>query len=511
VLRLVASALAVALLAPAGAWGKTFFGTARTDRIIGTNGADVIRPQGAADAVDGRGGNDRISAPADDAVDAIACGGGRDIALAELIDTIAPDCETVARQLSRDASSNFQAQHETEVEPDSFAFGKTIVAAFQVGRLGDGGAAELGWATSRDAGRTWRAGRLDAAFPAVSDPVVAYDAVHRTWLISFLALTGGSVNVFAAGSPDGVSWRTPIPVAIAPSPENDYDKEWIVCDNGAASRFRGRCYVSYLDVTSSTITTRSSSDGGRTWTDAVGSRAGLDPGSFVNGAAPVVRPNGDLVVLFTVFAAIGDVNGDWIGATRSTDGGATFSAARLVANREGDDVLRVRAPPLVSADVDGTGAIRAVWADCRFHEECAASDLVLTTSRDGLTWAPPVRVPTGYPTPATDVLVPAIAATGSRLAVTYYTLPQPDGCAIDDCAGLDAWVMTTTAGRWGPPRRVSPESMPLAWLADGGLGAMVGDYVSISWTGGRPVALLALATSPQSDTLREAIFAVTAT
>src|SRR6185503_4858999 len=145
-----------------------------------------------ADAVDGRGGNDRISAPADDAVDAIACGGGRDIVLAELIDTIAPDCETVARQLSRDASTSFQAQHETEVEPDSFAFGKTIVAAFQVGRLGDGGAAELGWATSRDAGRTWRAGRLDAAFPAVSDPVVAYDAVHRTWLISFLALTGGS-------------------------------------------------------------------------------------------------------------------------------------------------------------------------------------------------------------------------------------------------------------------------------------------------------------------------------
>ena len=63
---------------------------------------------------------------------------------------------------------------------------------------------------------------------------------------------------------------------------------------------------------------------------------------------------------------------------------------------------------------------------------------------------------------------------------------------------------------WSTPQRVSPQSMPLAWLADGGLGAMVGDYVSVSWVGGRPLAMLALATQPESDTLREAIFAVSA-
>ena len=39
-------------------------------------------------------------------------------------------------------------QHATEVEPDSFAFGHTLVAAFQVGRYPDGGAANGGWATS---------------------------------------------------------------------------------------------------------------------------------------------------------------------------------------------------------------------------------------------------------------------------------------------------------------------------------------------------------------------------
>jgi len=180
-----------------------------------------------------------------------------------------------------------------------------------VGRLGDGGAAELGWATSRDAGRTWRAGRLDAAFPAVSDPVVAYDAVHRTWLISFLALTGGSVNVFAAGSSDGTSWRTPVPVAIAPSPENDYDKEWIVCDNGADPGYtleNGLLVESDLDAISA-----SPADGLRTY-GALVDRLRALPGVHAATLASIV-PFGEIregrlitnnsKLLFTTYTVVG--------------------------------------------------------------------------------------------------------------------------------------------------------------------------------------------------------------
>jgi len=39
--------------------------------------------------------------------------------------------------MRRSASTS---QHGTEVEPDTFAFGSTIVAAFRVGRSFDGGA-----------------------------------------------------------------------------------------------------------------------------------------------------------------------------------------------------------------------------------------------------------------------------------------------------------------------------------------------------------------------------------
>jgi hypothetical protein len=506
---LAAPALAAALLAPSAAWGKNLVGTAGADRIVGTAADDLIRPNAGADFVDARGGNDRVVAPADDASDAVNCGDGRDLALVDAMDAVAGDCETVARQLSRDATSDFRAQHETEVEPDSFSFGRTVVVAYQSGRFGGGGAAGLGWATSRDAGATWRSGALDTGFAAVSDPSVAYDAVHATWLIAFLALTGRSVDVFVSRSADGLAWSTPVPVA---PPDSDADKEWIVCDNGGASRFRGRCYVSYLDTAAGALVTRRSTDGGRTWSDAAATSAGLAAGTLVNGAVPVVRPNGDLVVLFTVFAAFGDLTGDWVGVTRSSDGGASFSTASRVAALEGEDVLGLRAPPLVSADVDATGAIVAVWSDCRFRDECAAADVVLATSRDGLSWAPPVRVPAVDRASRVDAFVPAVAtAPGGRLAVVYYSQPQPDGCAVAACQGLDAWLLTRTGTAWSTPLRLSPQAMPLAWLADGGLGAMVGDYVSVSWAGGRPVAAVALATAPETGALREAVCAVTPT
>src|SRR6266481_9068009 len=37
-------------------------------------------------------------------------------------------------KLSTDTFTNSTSQHATEVEPDSFSFGSTIVSAFQVGR-----------------------------------------------------------------------------------------------------------------------------------------------------------------------------------------------------------------------------------------------------------------------------------------------------------------------------------------------------------------------------------------
>src|SRR4051794_35488609 len=50
--------------------------------------------------------------------------------------------------------------HHANVEPDSFSNGSTIVAAFQVGRIFDGGACAIGFSTSTNNGASWTSGLL---------------------------------------------------------------------------------------------------------------------------------------------------------------------------------------------------------------------------------------------------------------------------------------------------------------------------------------------------------------
>jgi hypothetical protein len=57
--------------------------------------------------------------------------------------------------VSVDPFTNASSQHATEVEPDTFAFGSTVVATYQVGRFFNGGASDIGFARSTDGGATW--------------------------------------------------------------------------------------------------------------------------------------------------------------------------------------------------------------------------------------------------------------------------------------------------------------------------------------------------------------------
>ncbi|HKV58261.1 MAG TPA: hypothetical protein VJO32_08260, partial [Ktedonobacteraceae bacterium] len=100
-------------------------------------------------------------------------------------------------RLSTDPYTNTDSQHQTEVEPDTFAFGHTIVSVFQVGRFFSGGASNIGFATSTNGGETWVHGFLPGTtfnatppgpYARASDASVAYDAAHKVWIISYLGL-----------------------------------------------------------------------------------------------------------------------------------------------------------------------------------------------------------------------------------------------------------------------------------------------------------------------------------
>lgn len=483
--RVAIAVLAAALPAVAVA------GTSAT--LVGTQRADLLRGTDGADRVSARGGNDLVAVEYDGARDVVSCGPGRDVVAGDRRDRIGADCEVVSVRIHRDRLANPESQHESEAEPDSLTVGQTTVALFQVGRNRSGGAAAIGWATTTDGGRSWREGILPGLttasappgpFPRASDPVVAYDAVRRVWLAHTLALGPGETRLTVHRSADGVRWSGPLDVASARSDRLAYDKNWITCDNGAASRFRGRCYVAYTLVGEpNAVALQRSDDGGRTWSAAVTRRLP------VTGVLPVVQPDGRLVLAF------------WSGRTGmvsvvSRDGGVTLDEPALIAPLRTRSVRPFRAPPLIAAEVERSGGVVVAWQDCRFQPGCAANDVVLSRSADGLTWSEPQRVTSGR-----NAVMPTIGVepgTG-RLAIAYYAIHRN---------GVDAEVITSADGaRWSVPQRLNPRRMPLEWMPETTLGRMLADYIGVTWVRGRPLVVYVLASPPRNGKLRQAVYA----
>src|SRR5438067_9826772 len=115
--------------------------------------------------------------------------------LAAFAGAVPASANVALTRVSQDPFTNATSQHATQVEPDTFSFGSTIVSAFQSGRFRDGGSSDIGFATSHDGGRTWRHGFLPGVtifdggrFARASDAAVAFDARHGVWLITLLAL-----------------------------------------------------------------------------------------------------------------------------------------------------------------------------------------------------------------------------------------------------------------------------------------------------------------------------------
>ena len=488
--------LALILAAPAAA--ATIQGSLRGELILGTVAPDRIHAGAGDDFVQAAFGG----------ADSVDCGAGTDLVTADLTDRV-QNCETVVRRLSVDPYANPDSQHETAVEPDSFAFGSTVVAAFQLGRRAAGASANIGTAVSRDAGRTWQRGVLPGVTAqsvppgpesSASDPSVAYDAVHAVWLVGTLTLeVPNNSHVFVARSSDGLHWQAPVDVASGPL----LDKDWLVCDNGAASPFRGRCYAEYTDDQQNETLSQYTTDGGVTWSAPVRST------STLVGTQPVVRPDGTLVVVAGDYNGAAALSGSIV-AVRSTDGGATFTRA-TVASLRAHDNGPLRAIPLPSVDVDSAGTIYASWHDCRFRADCAANDIVLSTSTDGgSTWTAPVRVPTAPTSSSVDAFIPGLAADPAQpghLALVYAWYSTA-ACRGGACTLGIGFITSPDGGTtWSVPRRLHAQPFSTNWLPRADGGRMLGDYFSTSFAGDRVVPVFALAAPPVNDRLREAIFA----
>src|SRR5512141_719575 len=312
-------------------------------------------------------------------------------------------------QISSDPYTNTDSQHRTEVEPDTFAVGSTIVAAMQVGRFFSGGSSNIGFATSTNGGQSWTQGFLPGTtvnstppgpYLRASDPVVAYDAKHGVWIISYLGIVdpAGPVDVLVSRSTDGLTWSSPFVV----NNSGDFnDKNWTACDNTATSPFYGNCYTEWDDNgAGNRMEMSTSTDAGLTWSVAATN------GNGIIGGQPVVRPDG------TVIVPTANANETAIGAFNSTNGGASWSAVTTIATVRHHTVAgSLREGPLPSAEIDGAGTGYVVWADSRFRTGGKLNDIVITHSLNatGTSWSAITRVPIDATNSKIDHFIPGLA------------------------------------------------------------------------------------------------------
>jgi hypothetical protein len=440
-------------------------------------------------------------------------------ALAAFLVTGATAAGSIAlTQVSADPFTNTTSQHATEVEPDTFANGSTVVAAYQVGRFLDGGASDIGYARSGNGGATWSTSSFvpgltydagafadqSSPFERVSDASVAYDAKHAVWLISSIPILPNVVvpTVDVSRSTDG--GRTFPNTVEIPAPAGkkvDLDKNWTTCDDSPSSAFYGHCYTEFDNFGEGDLEYMStSSDGGLTWSAPI-SPAGNPHGL---GGQPVVQPDGTVIVPFESLKGT-------IGVFQSSDGGLTWSHETGIAKIAFQRVAgNLSTSPLPSAEVDGAGTVYVAWEDGRFRVKCATNDIVFSASTNGVDWSAVERIPIDDVTSGADHFIPGLAVdratsgANAHVALTYYY--YPDGSCTTATCQLDVGYVSSPDGgaHWSPPTQLAGP-LSLTDIAATSQGPMVGDYISTSFSGGKAATLVAIGLPHTGATFNEGL------
>lgn len=433
------------------------------------------------------------------------------------------------------------SEPDTLVEPDvavSPVDPQVAVSVFHDGRYADGGAVDIGYAWTRDGGRTWRNApvpyltqAVGGRWPRASDPVLAF-AADGTAYLSVLVFqpAGCSTGITVQRSTDGgATWSRPTLAHVSRTCRYSDDKNWIVVDSHRTSPHFGRVYQFWTpyrytasgDYLGSPQVVRWSDDKGRHWS-ATHPVTGL--AQDTQNSQPMIRADGAIVDAYQRYPAGSHDTPEHSfghsvtraparGAARdhavalvartSVDGGATWSGESVIAESIGEGPPDVRCC-LASAVADPvTGMLYANWIGAR-----RGQPVQLSRSRDGRHWSRPVRVDRDGSAAVSQHINTDVAAFRGRVFVSY-------GSRVVANARSTRYVQQKMSASYdrgrsfGAPLALGPRS-DLEYAAFAGA-LFPGDYIGTAATGNRVYLAWARSSAPPSGAGRyhQTIYAAT--
>ena len=402
----------------------------------------------------------------------------------------APGCDGVAP--TGTLYPNAEVEPMIAINPRNPA---NIVGVWQQDRWSDGGAAGMLTGASFDGGKTWT--RTMAAFSRCaggnpgngadyarsSDPWVTFGP-DGTVYQSAIAFNGGTLAngsngaVLASRSLDGgLTWSAPA-VLISDGSAFFNDKDSITADPTDAKLV----YAVWDRLTNSSGPTyfARSTDGGATWEAA---RSIYDPGvnkQTLNNQI-VVLPDGTLVDFFSALDFTGVGPHVTLQIVRSTDKGVSWSAPITISPVQTVGTNAIRdGSTLGSIAVGPHGKLAAVWQDARFSSvfgQIPFDGVAFSQSLDaGSTWSAPVGI-NAVPTVAAFEPTVAYRSDGT-VGVTYFDFRS--GPAMNSIP-TDYWLTRSGDGIvWRETQITGPFDFSTAPNAEG---FFVGDYQGLASVG----------------------------
>jgi hypothetical protein len=252
---------------------------------------------------------------------------------------------------------------------------------------------------SQDTGRTWTGQFLQSPYGVWGDPVIAVDTSGRFYYFHLSNATNWIDRIVCQRSTDrGITWDAGTFMGL--NGAKAQDKHWVTVDGKTNAIYvtwtQFDNYGSPLPTDSSAIHFSASFDQGATWSKAV--KINTTPGNCVDedgtveGAVPVVGPNGELYVTWA--------GHEKIYFNKSIDKGKTWEGERVIGSMPGGwdfkipGIYRANGLPVLQCDLSGGprhGYLYLNWTDQRNGED--DTDVWFMVSPDGgVTWSNPGRV-----------------------------------------------------------------------------------------------------------------------